>query len=448
MEIPTTRCSHRDDNLDTPKAAPKLQKRMFNLTNMSTPVLAAIRGKARRPPFVHSSSHLFQSESDTDEGSDEGGLGFPRPAYSRQRSKVLDLKKAMLSNLSLADLLTKTKPTNAADRPVTSTSALPTYGNTTATSHDASNSADEHYANPTLGSPIRLLVEDHAHLQSPRNPASTTESSVANPLTLEELRQLRSTANTTFYDARRSRAPQVPSREVSRPVTPLPAFSPQRPETPSLKRKLVPAYLETTLLEANAGFEPYSQPLENPRTPPARFANICLAPEIYANPRASHSLGALRLFEVSPASSEDTTHSKCSSSTFGSIASSTFFSESIASSTGDHCRSSLESVQEGHHPFRNMRRPGDLANKGRTVSSLDGNSPHFVLSVDAPLSERRTSATESLGRRLVSASMSTPVLGHHKIDSTAQPKRSPDGRVAGDNTPRFQFSWRKLRLNL
>ena len=235
---------------------------------------------------------------------------------------------------------------------------------------------------------------------------------------------------------------------MSRPVTPLPALSPIRSETPSQRRKPVPAYLDTTFCGGLTESEPSSAIVSASRTaPPRRFANVRLAPDIYANPLASHSLGALKLYDGSPTSPEDTAFFKYSPSTLGSISSFMSFSASSAASTDEHCRSSLESVEQGCHPNQISDVPSD--DLGRLGHLPDRRSQHFVLSVDAPLSQRRTSAAESLGRRSVSASVSTPVLtSRSKDQSTTRLERSSDTSVTGNTTPRFKLCWEKIRRNV
>jgi hypothetical protein len=431
-KAPSTSTTRQNEDLDVPQPG----KRLFNLDNLSTPVLAAFGRKPCRTPFPNPD----QSDSDTDGESDVEALGFPRPAYSRHASKVSGLKKAMLSNMSLADLRLKTKPTLERNSPSTSASS---FENRTTNEDYVSSPAGQRYDGSMLGSPIRL--HDERRTQSLRSPTPTPETNATNPLTLTELRRLRSTANTTFYDARHSRTPPTTSREVSRSATPLPPPSPLRSETP-LKRKPVPAFLETTFPAGDVRLEPSSGYFDSPSTPSTRFVDVTLASEIYVNPQSSRSMATLRLEEASPSSS-DTSRSAYSSSTFGSITSSIFSSASSTGSVGGHYRSSLESVQEGFRATEVTPGPVDLRDHGRAMSCMDGSRQRFVLSVDAPPSEERPGEAPSLGRRLVAASMSTPILGSTKSKSTSSSKLSSEGRSPEDGTSRFQFSWKKLRLN-
>lgn len=364
---------------------PPTPKKMFNLNNMSTP-LVAFRGTPRPTPIPRTVSYFCQSDSDTDEEFHQEALGFPRPRYSRHSSKFPGLKKAMLNNISLADLLSKTKPSTANPTiPVTSSTTTPVLNTTTG--GDVLGANGERFTRATLGSPIRLQAGRQTYRH--RSPTPLPESYAPNRLTLDELRQLRSNANTTFHDARRFGNPQTPLVGMSRPVTPLPAVSPIRPETPSQRRKPVPAYLDTTSCGGHTESELFSAILSASRTtaPPRPLANVRLASDIYANPLASHSLGALKLYDESPTSPEDTAPFEYSLSSLGSISSSMSFSASSAASTAERCRSSLESVEQGPHANQISDVPSD--DFGRDGHSLDHRSQHFVLSVDAPLSTLR-----------------------------------------------------------
>ncbi|GHJ84982.1 hypothetical protein NliqN6_1384 [Naganishia liquefaciens] len=415
---------------------------MFNLNNMSTPAIIASRRKPPRPPIPQNLSYFSQSDSETDEEAEQESLGFPRLRYSRHGRKVPDLRKAMLSNLSLADLLPRTKGNNA-NHTVPINSPIPISGYDTTTSVGVLKHDGELSAADKLGSPIRLQTRRQDPL---RSPTPTGEAHVPNPLTLSELRQLRSTANTTFHDAKRFGTPpsaQTPLSGVSRPVTPRPARSPMRSETPLQRRKPVPVYLDTAFFRDQTETTPSCAILSDGQsTPPGRFAS-----HVYAYPSASHSLGALKLYDGSPVSPEVRAPLQSSYSTKDSISSSSFFSVSSTVSTEEHCRSSLESVEQGGEVRRNDWRVEDQESPRSFSSPRHRGNQNFVLSVDAPLPCRRTSAAESLGRQLMSACASTPVLiNHSQTRITTQSERT--SKIGGpDHAARFKLSWGKFRRN-